>query len=736
MKLIIDKKLEESLEAAVSFIALKKGWDYEVSETYNDGIFISDFSSLSEEIKDFMKDNELEENWNLVYQTDNGFVVSGKRKLDMLHAALRAVDFIKYPAKEKVRELRISAFKKYFENYDDFSFAFARAADDFDLEIHMIDMVRVGVENFEINMLYDDIPIQIREREDSRDMYPWWCSYMPTMDMYYETSVSKGTYPDEMLEQNRSVLLNASKLCDLLDLKPMFTVFEPRVWPERLFRRYPETRGARVDRDTYSTVPEYAPDITHPIVIKHYQELMAQLMADVPNLAVYEIWSQDSNAGFPWARALYQKANGPTRLYGRPLHEIVNTFLVTLRDSARKVNPDTRIHLNIDWCYIPEEKVELIENIPDGVGVTFGYRLNPDGSIENMSLLRELPSDYIQVLSENIANKWKYYAPLTGFPTPREAYKILKDIYDNKIDNLTMRGGVHTDVFVPHNINNEVVREMKFNPDTDIDKFLESVAERWANNDEEKNTLVKVWEICDKFNFQYEETRAYRKYYSWTTTMFVSARTLFRKLVMPIVPDAQALTFQETRYYKPHVFFCAKTDPSWHDISFFNFNQVDDDDKLIHGYTDMENILIPYLSEALSELLKVMKYGNPIISDLYDRIKAFYHITFTEKIFMQVQVAIHDYAKANEEEKEILKSRIRKWMEEEIENTEEFIKLLRETKSVLIPTTSGEETTYMYKTPMDNLLVRKVKVMKARLDDEPKAVEALPGSSNDYLSKF
>ena len=64
-----------------------------------------------------MKDNELEENWNLVYQTDNGFVVSGKRKLDMLHAALRAVDFIKYPAKEKVRELRFSAFKKYFENF-------------------------------------------------------------------------------------------------------------------------------------------------------------------------------------------------------------------------------------------------------------------------------------------------------------------------------------------------------------------------------------------------------------------------------------------------------------------------------------------------------------------------------------------------------------------------------------------------------------------------------------------
>lgn len=736
MKFILKNNVAEILEPAIKLICKKKNWEYVVSEESCDGIVITGGDSLKGIEEEFLKDKDLSGKWNLVYQTDEGFIVSGSEKLDMLHAALRAVDFIKYPAEEKIREFRKSAFKKYYENYDDFSFAFARAADDFDLEIHMIDMVRVGVENFEINMLYDDIPVQIREREDTRDMYPWWCSYMPTMDMYYETSISKGTYSDDMLRENRSVLINAARLCDLFGLSPMFTVFEPRFWPERLFKRYPETRGARVDRDTYSTMPEYAPDITHPIVIQHYRELMAQLMADVPNLGVYEIWSQDSNAGFPWARALYQKANGPTRLYGRPFHEIVNTFLVTLRDAARLVNADTRIHLNIDWCYIPEEKVELIENIPEGIGVTFGYRLNPDGTIENMERLKKLPSDYIQVLSENIANRWKYYGPLTGFPTPREAYSILNDIYKNGIDNLTMRGGIHTDVFVPHNINNEVVREMKYNPELNIDEFLISVAERWGNNPEERKALVKVWEICDKFNFQYEKTRKYRHYFSWTTTMFVSARTLFRKLIMPIVPDTQALTFQETRYYKPHVFFCAKTDPSWYDISFFNFNQVDDDDKLINAYTDMENILLPYLSEALSELSAVKKYNNHIVTDLYDRIKAFYHITYTEKIFMQVQVAIHEYAKADEEEKINIKSRIRKWMEEEIINTEEFIKLLRETKSVLIPTTSGEETTYMYKTPMDNLLVRKIKVMKARLDDEPKAVEALPGSSNDYLYKF
>ena len=55
----------------------------------------------------------------------------------------------------------------------------------------------------------------------------------------------------------------------------------------------------------------------------------------------------------------------------------------------------------------------------------------------------------------------------------------------------------------------------------------------------------------------------------------------------------------------------------------------------------------------------------------------------------------------------------------EMENLERFINLLDTSKSVLIPTTSGEETVYMYKTPMSNPLKRKLVVMKKHLDDEP-----------------
>ena len=62
-------------------------------------------------------------------------------------------------------------------------------------------------------------------------------------------------------------------------------------------------------------------------------------------------------------------------------------------------------------------------------------------------------------------------------------------------------------------------------------------------------------------------------------------------------------------------------------------------------------------------------------------------------------------------------------MKAEIENTEKFITLLDTSKSVLIPTTSGEETVYMYKTPMSNSLKRKVIVMKNHINDEPEGIK-------------
>ena len=58
-------------------------------------------------------------------------------------------------------------------------------------------------------------------------------------------------------------------------------------------------------------------------------------------------------------------------------------------------------------------------------------------------------------------------------------------------------------------------------------------------------------------------------------------------------------------------------------------------------------------------------------------------------------------------------------MERDIETTEKFIDLLKNAENVLIPQTSGEETTYMFKSPLWPTLEQKINAMKNHFDDIP-----------------
>ena len=66
-----------------------------------------------------------------------------------------------------------------------------------------------------------------------------------------------------------------------------------------------------------------------------------------------------------------------------------------------------------------------------------------------------------------------------------------------------------------------------------------------------------------------------------------------------------------------------------------------------------------------------------------------------------------------------LRDMIRKDMEQDIQTTQKFISLLKTAENVLIPTTSGEETTYMFKTPLWPTLEQKIRAMENHFDDVP-----------------
>ena len=108
------------------------------------------------------------------------------------------------------------------------------------------------------------------------------------------------------------------------------------------------------------------------------------------------------------------------------------------------------------------------------------------------------------------------------------------------------------------------------------------------------------------------------------------------------------------------------------------------------------------------------------LRDLRDRIECMLCIISTEKSLMKTQYLTHYYIYSDDETKKAQWRReIREEMLVDMENVKRFIRLLETSPSVLIPTTSGEETVYMYKAPMSQPLKRKLIVMQNHLDDEP-----------------
>jgi hypothetical protein len=682
----------------------------------------ADFACRHNGCAEYLANRLKPDQWQLVYPVeDGGFIITGDCGSRINSALLDVIDCLKRNDVQSLRTgFREPVFKRMDLSFDDCSFGFTRAADDFDLEEHLYEVVRLGIENFEINRLYDDIPVQIRERRIWRDRYQWWNTYMPALDMFYESELSRGTYAVSMLQQNRAVLLQTAALARSYGLKLTYTTFEPRAWPERLFHHFPELRGARVDHPAYSSEPEYAPDINHPHVLAHYRDLMRQLMHDVPDLDLFEVWAQDSAAGFPWAEKLYAGANGPIGVRREPVSASINRFLGTLKAEASKINSETKIHINISWVFPHNEQDEIIRHLPDELGISFGFARKPGVAITDdaWSLIGTDKRKQARGLMEGVGCNWKRYAPLLGFPFPGGTLDKLRSLAEAEVMHVALRGGIVPPMFVPHCINSEVIKAFQIDgAQFDLESLLIRKAEEWTNSRAEADMLVAAWHLCDAFDASYDNAR---QGLHWTTSMFVSPRTLFRKMVRPIVPDHSLLNFEETRYYQSNVFLTHETDPSWHDISFFNFEQMTSDENMIRAVARFNSQLLPTLNECLQILETAGSCCSDTLRDVRDRVRCFLFISQTERNLLDVQVAIHQYyITGDHQERQAISQRIKAAMLNDIETTQAFVELLRTTSSVLIPVTSGEETPFMFKAPLDQLLRRKIIVMEKHLDDLP-----------------
>ena len=671
--------------------------------------------------------------WELLFQFgEGGFLVSASTPLGAARAALQFEEWSRAKAGSPtpLRVLRTPQFRSMEIEFDDWTGGFNRMADRFDIETHARDIVRLGATSLEVNMLADVVPVQVRERRCYDDMYQWWCIYSAALDMFVESTLNRGTYDHRLLERNLAKLKRYYDIALKWGLMPTVQAFEPRVVPERFFDKYPDLRGARVDCSDYSGEAEYALDPCHPMVREHYRELMHNLVAEAPKIGRISVWSQDSCAGFPWARQLYAGPNGPRSARKHPVQDSVKALMTALEAGGREINPDFQATICLAWFQdhavpgqnLPDEIAGILGTLPKSIGTSYtvGFASPESGQprsgriqFDRGEKIRSFGREP-QFQIEGPSNWWKPLGPMHGVPHPILTFNMLKSMKeDGKVQDMVLRGGVQTEVFVPRYINNAVIREFLYaGPSMDIDVFLERKAEEWTATPAEAEALVSAWKWCD-------QAVGFVTPLTWTVN-FVSGRTLWRRLVRPIVPNQALLEWEDWGYYRHLEFTVGPTDPAWIDHFYKGWGRMVPDDKAHASLASFENNIFPPLRRAI-ETLNACSSLSEAARDVRDRIACLRHMLVNDRHLIETQEAIHACLADNREHPEASShvARIRRCIDAEIENTRAFKRLVETSTSHLIPVTSGEETTYMIKAPLGHQFQCKTDSMLRHRDDPP-----------------
>ncbi|MBQ7393782.1 MAG: hypothetical protein IJV89_05480 [Lentisphaeria bacterium] len=659
--------------------------------------------------------------WKGIFPAGKGCTVCGYEPVDIVNAALELKDCMDW--KTAVPTGIRKAFLAKFDNvFDDYALGFNRTADNFDLETHIRDTARTGIRTFEVNRLFEAIPIQVKTRRAWRDKYQWWCFYSAALDMFVESDLIRGSYPDEMLRDNLKELKKCVRLVRKYGMKPIIQVFEPRVVPETLFDKIPEIRGSRCDLASYSGEAEYALDPNHPLVQKHYEQLAENLLKEVPDLELIDVWTNDSCAAMPWSNRNYMGPNGP--IFGRrqSVSTSVNALLGAIRRGAAKVNPACRVNVCLNWYFYghikPEddplgEAKDILRGLPAEYEANYttpylAEEKRPDTELQDWAK-KEL-NRQVTLQMENISNPWKPLGPFQGMPFPRRCAEMLESLTKIGVRSFSNRGGLTTATFVPNFINNEVIREWQYNDGRiDLEKLLADRAAAWTDTPEQAKLLLKVWDACDQIRCHYNNAGT-----NWTTHFFVSGRTLFRHLVSPQVPNPYTLEYEDTAWYRPIEFHAGETDPSFYDISYYGFEQRVTDESMVRlaagGLELCKEV------DALLEMIAAVKDPGQAVADIAARMRVFKCMIMTDVNGFRNQEAIHRYVKTGDQ---AVREEIRQYQLEEMENVKNFIDALNAYDGVIIPETSGEDNVYVIRAPITHQLKLKLKVMKKHLDDEP-----------------
>ncbi|MEW6744959.1 MAG: hypothetical protein AB1486_19570 [Planctomycetota bacterium] len=603
-------------------------------------------------------------------------------------------------------------------------------------EDYVRQMARFGFTHLEVNSLA--FPEGLEEGVPG-EVYPRFYTYGPALDQFVDSFLNRGLYPKSYLHANLRRLKEACRLAARYGLAPAMTCFEPRSVPERLFAKYPELRGARVDHPFRSFKPRFNLAVSHPVVRRHYRELVLNLLREVPELECLAGWTNDSGAGFEFTRSLYVGANGSAYLVREWSEEDVFVsaaarnvvdFLRLLQESGAELNPRFRVTTRLEPFVAERDRVldgvgrgtdvEVASLFDHGWESPYGHPRYADCRIgpftiynnrftrEESAPMRALAKRGCRTHVMHAHGPANNFEPLLGIPSPWLTYEKLRAMHAAGVEYLAHIGGVAPPASVPWNVNEEIFRRFQFDPGLDIEETVLEIASGWAGRSEAR-ALVRAWRLLERGIRGFVPNPLYFSWGVW-----------YRILVRPLVPDIEKIPERERAYYERFL-LATHHNPTRFDLARDVLFQLMTPEEAESAVRRDDTACLPWLERALELLERESRDGaEAVLADQRDRARALRCWCTTYRNVAEWIVTVHGYLRAKGgEARAAFEGRLQEMIDFEVANACELLELWESSATVFMAISREAETTFVYDGHFGQHLCRKIALMERYRHERP-----------------
>jgi hypothetical protein len=387
-------------------------------------------------------------------------------------------------------------------------------------------------------------------------------------------------------------------------------------------------------------------------------------------------------------------------------------FAGAILDAGRGINPEFEVIMKLDWEYAADERKEIAAAMPKGATLAhvFGGRAVKGGELgEGVQYVTDDRAVDVEPYAAMwVSSSWET-EPIIGVSRPSSLAKKFDGIQRLGLKRIFTQGGIFPSTLCPYNTTQELYSELIRRSVDDLDEFLAETAVHWCRGDgEAAKLLVQSWKVLEEALEAWPQLNWYHA---------GPGQTQGRWLTRPVVPDITLLDDSEKRAWERSL-FTLPWDVARPNIVFEGGIRMYEEEDLERAIRAYDEGMVPVMERAIGLLNRILDpKAPPVIEDQRDRYQGFLFRSKSVRNLFESQLAINNWLlkKGSQESNRAL---LKKAIRSEIENTQDWLRLLRTSRVSFFRVTEKQETPFLYKTPVEDFEL-KLEVMQNHIDDVP-----------------